>query len=560
MLETDLSKFDSNSVLIFNHVPKCAGSTINRIINENVSNRIRPSNHAFINDITGRQQSGTLFDAGPLVINGHNAAGTHSLFDDSVKCFYMTTFRHPISIIRSWYHYSKSLLSFNGSFDDFIVGANNATLRAYADIPGGSPDTIANYAYVGFVEELDDFIEVLCKTLNIELAQYQSVNVSRKKNDESLDKYNEYLQDFLKDDMALYARAYDAFGRDPGGSKPAFVHLPPQVNKDTDAFLHEERTSSQAVRYENTLQNEKHNRLHNDAHNVDNVAISMPSSSVLHDLAYKQPGELARLLLNSYPLTDRDALSVDALGFFHATLAHCLFQLGKTGLAEAHLSETFRHVSTEPVLRKCLVKARLVSPDSVAKWMNSLQFKPFLSSALAEELLTFDPQVLSQLTAFDEPELRRTARANAQSRKRIIQGRYTDELLPLTGLDPDSNYLIARAAPANAVTTLLDSGFYGSGDPWLMLQKNILHQFTGHKAIPIKNGNFYCTDQVVSQVQEQIGQQDGLAIIICCRDLNFYSFKEFLNLAKKLRASEVFLYPYLNVYLQQEDRFVIKTN
>lgn len=557
MIETDLSKFDSKSVLIFNHIPKCAGSTVNSILSTNFPHALSPGHYTFVNTIKAKQDAGRLFDAGPVIIHGHYGAGIHSLFEEDVKCFYFTILRKPISIAKSLFHFSKNQLSFNGTFEEFILGINDSVLRVFAAIPGGHPDIAHNYAHIGFTEDFDSFLRVLLDTLNLELSEYTSKNVSSKKKVDSLESYDGFLESYFKEDIDFYEMSRDMFGSVQTGRAPALNKLTSEINEDTDDYLQSERASAEPVEYKGKAASQRHYLLQKDNHDVRNISINTASNHVVHELVIKQPKEVAELLLSTPPVTNKRTCTVDSIAFYHATLAHCFHILGKNNMAMESLAEAFRSTASEPMLKTCLVKARLICPERIVSLLNLLQFKPILSANLVEELLTFPSNLLSQLSYLNEEELRSTAKVFAEKKKGLIQDCYHDSLVSFEMLNRPLLYLVLRASPINSVGSLLEHSVFSTENVLLALQQNVISGFSDYTTIPIKNGKFYCTDEVVTDFSEHIDSEKGCQTIICSRDLNYYSYNEFLKLARRLQSTQILLYPYLNVYLDSCDQFLI---
>ena len=129
------SKLVSNDLIIFSHIPKTAGSTINKIIEANYDNksifnfyvRKQPENTSmknWIDDFNRRFKiSGNR--SNPKMLRGHFGLGIHEFLDID-SCTYISVLRNPIDrIISNYYYFARpesesKMITDNMTFESFL--------------------------------------------------------------------------------------------------------------------------------------------------------------------------------------------------------------------------------------------------------------------------------------------------------------------------------------------------------------------------------------------------------------------------------------------------------
>jgi len=188
--------------IIFLHLPKNGGSTINSILN-----RFYKKENIFSVTWTGTQ--GNLDDFYNLnkeqknniqLIRGHFSFGLHQHFDNSTE--YFTFLRNPEDRILSFYTYVKrsplnrlynKVTTENMSFKDFIllndIDGNNGQIRKLSGTNSNEQNMLNkaienienHFPVVGLQEYFDESLIVLAHRFNWPIPIYLKQNVSKKK-------------------------------------------------------------------------------------------------------------------------------------------------------------------------------------------------------------------------------------------------------------------------------------------------------------------------------------------------------------------------------------------
>lgn len=188
--------------LIFIHVPKCAGSTLNKIIKSQFPNKaiykIDPKVEKNLSIVGTRTKEE---NRNIRCLMGHMSFGAHKFLMGSST--YITMVRHPVTRVISLYNFIKRkdfhplhkfVLSNNLSLEDYIMyeknnGFNNVQTSmlcgtTFNSIPSlaKAKSNIKNYfAAVGTMEKFDQSLELFKNKLDWEVSSYESVNMNPKK-------------------------------------------------------------------------------------------------------------------------------------------------------------------------------------------------------------------------------------------------------------------------------------------------------------------------------------------------------------------------------------------
>ncbi len=198
------TEFGKNrSALIFNHIPKCAGSTVNRLMKS-----LFPCCHYLPSAWDwNRFVKAIEFDARGLVaFCGHMTWGVHEMLPEDVSCYYFTFLRDPLELAAS--NLSHQVNTGFLREEDYASLQQNIMVQVLA---GGDAklagERLANdYFHVGFVEHFDESIDTLLHKLVMPDTGY----VLRNKSPHKVRLTPEQQAIILKanrDDSALYSHA-----------------------------------------------------------------------------------------------------------------------------------------------------------------------------------------------------------------------------------------------------------------------------------------------------------------------------------------------------------------
>ena len=115
------------SVYIFNHIPKCAGTSIS-----NSLERAFGTNYHHIISIkylNGFQNLNGISEH--LCISGHYCTGVEKLFKGVPNIYVFTMLRHPFSIFLSSYRMLRHRLTINQSLGQYLCTYENNVLLRY---------------------------------------------------------------------------------------------------------------------------------------------------------------------------------------------------------------------------------------------------------------------------------------------------------------------------------------------------------------------------------------------------------------------------------------------
>lgn len=211
----DRIKFgETPSVFIFNHIPKCAGTTFYGIINKKFA-----SLNFFINGHKGWIQIWEMLKiqgalATDIALSGHHTWGIHELFGKKVNCFYYTLLHHPLEIIISDYHFCKRLFYTLGSLNDFARSYSANPLISWlgnGSLPLAKERLLNVYFAFGIVDFFDESMRMLEHLGILDGIDYEIKNKSRENRPELGDGLLDFLRHKHADDISFYEWAVELF-------------------------------------------------------------------------------------------------------------------------------------------------------------------------------------------------------------------------------------------------------------------------------------------------------------------------------------------------------------
>lgn len=190
-----------NKIFVFDHIPKCAGSTLHAIFK-----KVDPT-YQLINTTKDLLEFTEKINRGPAgqnyFVGGHGVFGLHELVDKDFAVEYFTLLRDPVATAYSFYKYYRKIGSLNyGSFVDYIY---DNPFNCITSFLGGTIERatvrLESYTFVGFVEDFGNSLAVLEKIVGHALQGIPRKNVTPSGFDPltslNLDDMKEYSPDFI---------------------------------------------------------------------------------------------------------------------------------------------------------------------------------------------------------------------------------------------------------------------------------------------------------------------------------------------------------------------------
>ncbi|WP_216828248.1 sulfotransferase family 2 domain-containing protein [Alkalihalobacterium elongatum] len=218
---------ETNSVIIFLHIPKTAGSTFNSLIEKQYEN-----NYTMISPKYGEEKVADYFNAiGPKekleVVRGHFPFGVHKYLPQK-NFTYITFLRDPIERVISAYYYMKSnpihpyyykmnqtsLYEFvsEKAFHWAVYNRQTCLLNGHGwnyDLDVAKENITKYFSVVGITERFNESIKLLNDSLGWNICNISKVNVNpnKPKKSEIANEVREVIKEKNQKDIELYQLA-----------------------------------------------------------------------------------------------------------------------------------------------------------------------------------------------------------------------------------------------------------------------------------------------------------------------------------------------------------------
>ena len=216
-------------VYIFNHVQKCAGTSLATAIFRSFACRESAQLYMLstIDEFFPRWRRGDFREAESIYVASHFAAGTHALFPEH-EPMYLTMLREPLARFLSAYRMAMDIGTLPASFtpEDYFAGAwpNYLTLAiGDGDLAGAKRRLEDEYPFVGVTEEYERSAALLAHTFDLPFVAKLHANPSatRAHEDELSREFKQRFYAANASDAELYRFARALFERRYRAAEPA---------------------------------------------------------------------------------------------------------------------------------------------------------------------------------------------------------------------------------------------------------------------------------------------------------------------------------------------------
>ena len=212
---------ENKSVLIFHHIAKCAGSTVERLL-ENLFEHSFQVHNSWDCSRVLEALDGPLAQADAFAVYGGGVAGIHHILPDDVDCYYVTILRDPFTRAVSHARFDRALgLSSDDDFEQALLAFPDVMVEALAagHLELAVRRVEQEFLFVGFVEFMDQSVARLCRLIGLSDERvrdaYKAVNVSRAKKD--IARPSQEFRRVHAKDYELYQAALSRFGNEITG-------------------------------------------------------------------------------------------------------------------------------------------------------------------------------------------------------------------------------------------------------------------------------------------------------------------------------------------------------
>lgn len=267
-------KFNSNnkSIIIFNHIPKCGGTTFNSILYEQLYVNY-DAFYLLYNDILGiiflSRIKKYLRTKKRIILTGHFSWNTHLLFENEVRnIYYITILRNPWNRIISQYQYLIYNDLINENFDLHLKKNRNflTNFLAHGDLELAKENLANKYYLFGIMENYDDFLKMFGYYFGLRNIEYKIQNALRPfmNNENKFKDYKSIFEANNQKDIELYHWASMLFKKRIKNLSNK-IHLiktePTSINKATKFTKGQvvSVSTNDLVKIENHLKQRMHN-------------------------------------------------------------------------------------------------------------------------------------------------------------------------------------------------------------------------------------------------------------------------------------------------------------
>jgi hypothetical protein len=209
---TIVNKTHKDNVLIFDHIPKCAGSSVQLIFRENYQ-------HYFslctVTDWLEFKSWYQLNKKQSLFISGHQTWGIHELLDVHNKINYFTFLRHPFKLFVSTYTYYKAIHQIEDiPIEEYLLSYQHNPMCQHLGLgrlQSAKERLFEKYDSFGIVEYFDDSLKQLATCYGLSHLTMTSINQSPLKQIELPASLEFDFNERNQNDLNLYQDALNYF-------------------------------------------------------------------------------------------------------------------------------------------------------------------------------------------------------------------------------------------------------------------------------------------------------------------------------------------------------------
>ncbi len=198
------------AICIYNHIPKCGGSTLRKMLEKCYPSIYSLQNYSILNYPKNKNIDCYV---------GHNVVGIESYITKE-NYFYITFLRHPFSLFLSLYTFNKNFLPQGEvgkkTLEEHLYTNNRKNilidLLGHGDKYLAEDNLFEKYAFFGLQEYFTDSIFALSELIpSFSDLPIISRNVSTSKETVISEQAKDYFYEYSKDDMELYEKAKKEF-------------------------------------------------------------------------------------------------------------------------------------------------------------------------------------------------------------------------------------------------------------------------------------------------------------------------------------------------------------
>jgi hypothetical protein len=217
------TKKETDNILVYLHVQKCGGTTLQRIIESQYQY------DKWLRRVEEKKQRNNV-----VVFKGHFEYGEENQFlKPEIPRTYITMLREPVDRVVSTFYYVRrvkkmrlhkefnkiTFLDFLQNDEDFHHYFRHTNMMTRL-LSGGDPDdlnsalkNLEEFDYVGLVEEFNKSLEMFSKALGWKVPEYKNKNVTKNRPtvEDLTDKELKIINEKNRNDRVLYLKAKELF-------------------------------------------------------------------------------------------------------------------------------------------------------------------------------------------------------------------------------------------------------------------------------------------------------------------------------------------------------------